>query len=95
MVDVDSFLGNKKTLAEDKNVCSNWNDSDADLKFVNLQDISDYVRPSETIPSLIAGCGPLGRNYTSSSVYESKEPVEAVKVALDNGTLHINLMSFC
>ncbi|TIB67772.1 hypothetical protein E3Q24_04068 [Wallemia mellicola] len=85
MVDVDSFLGNKKTLAEDKNVCSNWNDSDADLKFVNLQDISDYVRPSETIPSLIAGCGPLGRNYTSSSVYESKEPVEAVKVALDNG----------
>ncbi|EIM23931.1 Aldo/keto reductase, partial [Wallemia mellicola CBS 633.66] len=37
------------------------------------------------IPSLIAGCGPLGRNYTSSSVYESKEPVEAVKVALDNG----------
>lgn len=66
---------------------SNWNSGSANLNPVKLSDLSnnDNNCDSTVNDDLIFGCGPLGRNYTSSSIYESKEPVEAVKYALDNG----------
>ncbi|TIA73775.1 hypothetical protein E3P91_01287 [Wallemia ichthyophaga] len=64
---------------------SNWNKADANLEEITLDDLSEPVEPAPLKRSLIAGCGPLGRNYTPSSIYESAAPVEAVKVALDNG----------
>ena len=66
---------------------SNWNSGSANLNPVRLSDLNDNDNSynSTVNDDLIFGCGPLGRNYTSSSIYESKEPVEAVKYALDNG----------
>lgn len=82
---VDNTDANEASADAPSHVNSNWNNADANLQEITLEDLSEAVELAPLKDSLIAGCGPLGRNYTSSSIYESIAPVEAVKVALDSG----------